>query len=333
MEIIERCKNFLRNQPGTVAFPDCLDTRLLEAAARLKHDKVVEPVLVQSPFAVRSKLSSLDISPGVFAVTDPRSPRLLERNTEIYMELQNERGRPTTVEEAREMMADPLAAAAMMVRCGDVEVGIAGNLSSTANVLRAGLRIIPKMKGVSIISSFFLMMSPGEDRYYIFADCAVVPEPTSETLAEIAITTAATARTLLPEDPKVALLSFSTRSSAVHPRSEMVREAVEIVRSRAPDIDVDGELQFDAAAVPEISALKAPDSILRGEANVFIFPSLEAGNIAYKMVERLAGYIALGPFLQGFDGGWHDLSRGCSARDIFDIAVLGTCLRRGDVMS
>ena len=312
-----------------MVFPDCLDARVLEAAVRLKSEAIAEPVLVQSPFAVMQKLRELRLPAPAFTVVDPKSPELWERNTELYLTLQKEKGKTLTGVQAKEAMAEPLAAAAMMVRLGEVEVGIAGNLSSTADVLRAGLGIIPRSKGVKTISSFFLMVSPSGDRNYIFADCAVVPEPSAETLSDIAVAAAGMADKLLPEKPRVALLSFSTRGSASHPRAEMVREAAEKARSRASDILLDGELQFDAAVVPEISELKAPDSVIEGKANVFIFPSLEAGNIAYKIVERLAGYTALGPFLQGFEGGWHDLSRGCSARDIFNITVAAICIKRG----
>jgi len=333
VDILERCKEACRKQPGTVAFPDCLDPRVLEAAIQLKAEGLAEPVLVQSPFVVLGKMRKTRLPPCGLTVVDPGSPRFLQKNAENYVSVRRDGGKPITLEEARTAMCSPLAAAAMMVRRGDVEVGVAGNLSPTAEVLRTGLSIIPREAGIQSISSFFLMVSPNGSPQYVFADCAVVPEPSADTLADIAIAASRMAGNLLGQEPRVALLSFSTKGSSGHPRAGMVREAVERIHSRAPEIMVDGELQFDAAAVPSVAALKAPGSLLEGKANVFVFPSLEAGNIAYKMVERLAGYSAIGPFLQGFQGGWHDLSRGCSARDIFQVAVIGLCLRRGNLFN
>jgi phosphotransacetylase len=247
------------------------------------------------------------------------------------MKLREEKGKPVTAESAHKAMQCSLAAAAIMVRRGEAEVSVGGNLSSTAAVLKAGLSVLRKKPGIKTISSFFLMVSPTKEHQYIFADCAVVPEPSADTLADIAIASADKTDILLGEAPRVAMLSFSTKGSAVHPRAKMVSESVDRIRERDQQLAVDGELQFDAAVVPRIAALKAPGSIIDGQANVLVFPSLEAGNIGYKMVQRLAGYTAMGPFLQGFEGGWHDLSRGCSAKDIYKVAVIGLCLQRGDI--
>lgn len=333
VDILEQCIRACRDKPGTVAFPDSLDHRVLQAARQLKEEGLAEPVLVASPFTVRRKMQEAGIHSFGLTVVDYGSQTLLQKNTDDFMTIRKEKGKPISREQAEKAMACPLAASALMVKRGEVEVGIGGNLSSTADILRTGLAIIPRSPGIKTVSSFFLMLSPTGDKQFVFADCAVVPEPSSDILADIAIASAEKARNLLQQEPRVAMLSFSTKGSADHPRTELVRSAVEKVRQRAPDLLIDGELQFDAASVPSVTALKAPGSIIEGKANVFVFPSLEAGNIAYKMVQRLADYKAVGPFLQGFEGGWHDLSRGCSSRDIFEAAVLGICMQRGSLLN
>ena len=288
-------------------------------------------MLMASPFTMRSKMQTTGATGIGLTVVDPSNPGLLEKNIQAYMDLRRAKGKPVNSDAARLVMNGPLAAGAMMVRRGDAEVGIGGNLSSTSDVLTAGLSVLAKKPGIKTISSFFLMVAPSGDQQYIFADCAVVPEPSANTLADIAIASADKATILLGEAPRVAMLSFSTKGSSVHSRAKMVGQAVAQIRKREPKLLVDGEMQFDAAVVPRVAALKAPGSLIGGKANVLVFPSLEAGNIGYKLVQRLAGYTAIGPFLQGFDGGWHDLSRGCSTKDIYRVAVIGLCLQRDNL--
>jgi len=329
--ILDDCIESCRKEPGTVVFPDCLDQRVLTAATRLRNENLAIPLLVQSPFAVRSKILDSKKRLAGFTVIDHTCTEVLEENIRTYVEIREKKGKPISRDEAEKAMRCSLAASAVLVCRGCADVGVAGNLSSTSAVLRAGISIIPKK--LKTISSFFLMVSPNGSHQYILSDCAVVPEPSSDTLADIAIASAEKAKNLFKEEPRVAMLSFSTKGSSSHPRTRVIRKAVEKIKSLAPDIRVDGELQLDAAVVPDVASRKAPGSVIKGKANVLVFPSLEAGNIAYKMLQRMAGYTALGPFLQGFQRGWHDLSRGCSSDDIFNVTVLGLCMQRGIMIS
>ena len=347
--LLGRCTALCKAAPARLVFPDGEDLRAVSAALRLEAEGLARVTLLGRPQVIRNLLRQAVAESGhipqanlaaghkgvqaEIAVVDPAAPDFLERNTADYLAKLRADGKETSAEDARTFMRGPLAAGAMMVRRGEAEVGVGGNLSSTSDMLRAGLRVIGTKPGSKTISGFFFMLAPqnGFDhrKILIFADSGVIPEPTEAQLVDIALDSAGQYRRMTGQEPKVALLSFSSHGSAKHPRADFVRGVAELVRKREPGLIVDGELQFDAAMVPEVARQKVPQSPVGGEANVLIFPSLEAGNIGYKIAQRLGGYTAIGPLLQGLAGGWHDLSRGCSADDIYQVSLIGTALERG----
>ncbi len=296
------------------------DARVAKAAVRAQQDGLAEAVIVGD----RVKIAALGVADvDQVEIADPATSDRLDAYSAAYHQLRKHKG----VDEAsaRQAMLSPLGYAAMMVRQGDADGTIGGAVATTGETVRTALQIVGMAPGNRIVSSFFLMLLAAPyHRPVVFADCGLVIEPSAAELAEIAIASSASFTALTGETPKAAMLSFSTKGSAKAPSIDRTAEALELVRANAPDLAIDGELQFDAAFVPDVAARKAPGSPIEGAANVFVFPNLDAGNIGYKIAQRLGGATALGPILQGLAKPANDLSRGCSSDDVYQmIAVTG----------
>ena len=301
-----------------VAFPDAEDLRSIEASIFLKENKIAQPVLVGNYENISKVANDNNLNLDGVDIIDPIRSELKDEFANILFEKRKEKG--MTKEQAEKTVQDPLYFAGLLLETDKVKVVVGGNVSSTGNVLRAAIHTVGVAPGISVVSSYFIMVFP--ERLLCFADCAVNPDPTQEQLADIAISTAKNYQAVTGEAPKVAMLSFSTKGSADHPLVEKVVNATKIVNEKAPEIPADGELQLDAAILPAIGERKSPGSPVAGKANVLVFPDLNAGNIGYKLTQRLAGAEAVGPIVQGLKKPYCDLSRGCSTDDMITVAAI-----------
>ncbi len=324
MGIIDEIRQKARAGKKRIVLPEGGEPRTIAAAVRLREESLAEPVLLGCPGSIREKARSAGLDAGGIEIRDPSDSPSAKAYAETLYELRKTKG--MTPEQAEALVRDPMYFGVLMVKCGDADGLVSGAAHTTGDMLRPALQIIRTKPGTGLVSSSFLVecrkKDLGKDGLLIFSDCVVVPCPTAEELAHIAVSAADTARTLCGiDEPRVALLSFSTKGSASHELASKVREAAEIAHRLAPDLILDGELQLDAALSPEVAALKAEGSPVGGRANVLVFPDLQAGNIGYKLVQRIADAEAFA-VLQGLAMPCNDLSRGCSVEDIVNTVCI-----------
>lgn len=314
--LFEQLKGNLSGKGLSIIFPEGIDERILAAAGRLAAEQIIRPILLGDEGEIIAKAKNLGISVEGIDLINPKKYGDMDEMVAAFVERRNGKA---TEEEARHILIDENYFGTMLVYMKKADGLVSGAAHSTADTVRPALQIIKTKEGVQKTSGVFIMVR--NDEKYVFADCAINIAPESQDLAEIAIESAKTAE-MFNITPKVAMLSFSTKGSAKSPETEKVTEAVQLAKERAPKLVLDGEFQFDAAFVPSVAQKKAPDSVIKGDANVFIFPSLEAGNIGYKIAQRLGGFEAVGPILQGLNSPVNDLSRGCNEEDVYKLALI-----------
>ncbi len=321
IELLQQMREKASQRKKTIVLPESHDERVLRAAEILTKGKVASVITLGNEQKIRDDAKKLGVDLQGIRIIDPDKSDKLSDFANIFYNLRKHKG--VTIEQARETVKRDIFFAGMMVREGMAQGSVGGSVATTADITRAGIFCVGLGEGISILSSFFLMVYP--DRVYSFADCAVNPNPDSAQLADIAISTADNHKKLTGEEPYIAMLSFSTKGSAEHELIDKVRQAVNFVKQKRPDLKVDGELQFDAAIVDSVGKKKAPGSEVAGRANVLVFPDLNSGNIGYKIAQRLGKAEAVGPVNQGLKKPFFDLSRGCSVDDIVNTAAIA-CL-------
>ncbi|MDZ4182784.1 MAG: phosphate acetyltransferase [Candidatus Cloacimonadaceae bacterium] len=323
MNIVNMLKQRAMAVKGRIVLPESGDERTLRAAAQILSEGIAQVILIGKPETVNARARALNLDIVKAQIIEPAEHPRIDEFAQYFHEKRKEKG--LTLDQAHATVRTELYFGALLVKFELADGMVAGAANTTADVLRAALQVVGVLPGLKTVSSAFIMVVPdymGEDRVYLFADCAVVPNPTSEQLADIAVSTAYTRKSIIGDAPKVALLSFSTKGSGDHEMVDKVRTAVGLLEQRKVDFEFDGEMQLDAAIVPEIGRSKAPNSKVAGIANTLIFPDLQSGNIGYKLVQRFAKAEAIGPIIQGLAAPICDLSRGCSAEDIVNTSVL-----------
>lgn len=328
MKLFERLTKKAQEHPQRLVLPESTEPRTLMAAEQIIEKKAAKVIFVGNREEILEEAAKLGLSHiGEAEFIDCDDHKCTEKYAELFYELRKSKG--VTLQDARYTVKNPLYLGCLLIKAGEADAMVAGALSPTSSVLRAAFQVLKTKPGISVVSGAFIMLLPencgfGDEHMLVFADCAVIPDPTAKELAEIAVATAKTTKHIAGLDPVVALLSFSTKGSASHDRVDKVIKATELAKELDPSLKIDGELQSDAAIVASVAKLKAPESEVAGKANTLIFPSLETGNIAYKLVQRLAGAGAVGPILQGLAAPVNDLSRGATVEDIVNTIIV-TC--------